>query len=186
MASTGAGAAGVRAGLPGKRSDGLWCSQEHEPLILKGKELNGHRGGPLRVKCERGRWLATSACGMHPESEVYPQIQAHSFCLKMRYISVHSCKARNPRHMAVGPGGWSCLGLRWPPSWAIHSTSWASVGGVSGGLAVPFARQYKARHSSGCSSVSHDRSPSRRPTSVAYRMRQLMTPNNAVARTNRS
>ncbi|MCW5238055.1 adenosylmethionine decarboxylase [Verminephrobacter eiseniae] len=45
-------------------------------------------------------------------SEVYPQIQAHSFCLKMRYISVHSCKARNPRHMAVGPGGWSCLRFR--------------------------------------------------------------------------
>jgi hypothetical protein len=37
---------------------------------------------------------------------------SHSFCLKMRYISVTSCRARKPRHITVGPGGRSCLRAR--------------------------------------------------------------------------
>jgi hypothetical protein len=36
----------------------------------------------------------------------------HSFCRKIRYISVISWSARKPRHMTVGPGGRSCLRFR--------------------------------------------------------------------------
>jgi len=78
--------------------------------------LNGHRGGPLRVKCERGRWLATSACGMHPEWRVSKHAggQDYGFATEGVWRSRNQHVARvgchsNATERCSGIG--SCLGV---------------------------------------------------------------------------
>src|SRR5690606_12952020 len=89
-------------------------------------------------------------------------------------------------HKTCGPGAPSPVRARNPPSLAIHNTTCAKVGAVTGGCGTRWMLQYNACHSSSPSSTVQGKSASILANMLAYKMRQAMMEYSVKATARRS